>query len=83
MGPIRPALAASYSVVIANFAFNPASLNITAGDIVVWTNSDPPAHTVTSDTGVWDSGIIQPGGSFTRTFTVAGTFSYHLISTRS
>src|SRR5213595_39690 len=72
------ASAANASVAISDFAFTPAVTNITVGDTVTWTNTTAATtHTVTSDTAVWDSGNIAPGGTFVRTFTTAGTFPYH------
>jgi plastocyanin len=59
----------------AAFGVNP--LVITMGTTVTWTNTDAIAHTSTSDTGVWDSGILAPGQSFSFTFAQAGTFPYH------
>ena len=54
---------------------NPIAVNV--GGSVTWTNTDSIAHTSTSDTGVWDSGTIAAGASFTATFTTAGSFTYH------
>jgi len=65
------------TVVIANVAFGPTALTVTAGTSVVWQNNDGIAHTSTSDTGVWDTGTIPPGGSKTVMFGTAGTFAYH------
>ncbi|HEY9013595.1 MAG TPA: plastocyanin/azurin family copper-binding protein [Gemmatimonadales bacterium] len=66
------------TVTIQDFSFSPASLTITAGTTVHWMNNGPSAHTTTSDTGIWDSGILNaPGGSFDFTFTQPGTFPYH------
>jgi plastocyanin len=65
------------AVSIANFAFQPASLQVAVGATVTWTNADSTAHTVTSDTGAFDSGPLAPGASFSQTFTTAGTFTYH------
>ncbi len=65
------------SVSISGFAFNPASLTVTVGTLVTWTNNDSVTHTVTSDTGVWDSGQIISGQTFSHTFNQTGTFSYH------
>jgi plastocyanin len=38
---------------------------------------DSTAHTSTSDNGAWDSALLAPGASFSRTFQTAGTFPYH------
>jgi plastocyanin len=40
-------------------------------------NNDSTAHTVTSNTGVFNSGTLGPGQSFSFTFQNAGTFQYH------
>src|SRR5262249_41414632 len=66
------------SVSISNFAFQPASLTINAGDTVTWTNNDTVPHTVTDDAGAFDSGQIAPGGSYSRRFDgPSATLSYH------
>ena len=44
---------------------------------MTWTNNDPVAHTVTSDNGVFASGNLSPGATFSYTFNTAGTYSYH------
>jgi len=75
--PGQPVFAAGHSVSIVDFAFNSASLTVAVGDTVTWTNTGKTAHTSTADNGAWDSGTLQPGASFSHTFTTAGTFSYH------
>lgn len=75
-------VAADVSVNIINFSFQPTPLTIPVGTTVVWTNRDIPPHTVTSDTGVWDSGVGTPlrtGATFSFTFTQVGTFPYHCM----
>ena len=52
-------------------------ITIRVGQTVTWTNTDPVPHTVTSDAGLWDSGDIASGGSFSRAFLIAGSFGYH------
>src|SRR5918992_2798572 len=47
LAPMAPASAAVTDAAIANFAFSPNPVNLTAGDTVKWTNSDSAAHTVT------------------------------------
>src|SRR3954447_21172534 len=73
LGP-APTAAADVSVHIVNFAFVEPNVTVPVGTTVVWTNDDVIAHTVTSDTGVWDSGSLQKGGTFRHTFDTAGTF---------
>lgn len=68
---------ATNQVTISNMAFNPNSITVTAGTQVTWTNQDSVAHTVTSDTGAFDSGQLANNGTFSFTFATAGTFSYH------
>ena len=60
LGSIEMARAATHAVEISDFAFSPATLTITVGDTVTWTNSDPVVHTATSTTGAFDSGRPRP-----------------------
>ena len=60
-----------------NTAYAPTPVNISAGGSVTWTNSDSTTHTSTADDNSWGSGSIAPGASYTRTFSSAGTFTYH------
>jgi plastocyanin len=76
----RAGAASPNHVDIVNLAFNPAQLSVPVGDTVTWTNNDGLGHTVTSDAGApaaFDSGTIAPGGTFSFTFAVAGTYAYH------
>lgn len=68
---------AQAAVTINNFAFAPQMLKVKVGTTVTWTNQQGTTHTTTSDTGVWDSGNLAHGKSFSFTFTKAGTFPYH------
>jgi plastocyanin len=64
-------------VKILDGTFEPATLTITLGTAVRWTNDGKKPHTVTSEKGDWGSPEIPPGGDFTATFTKPGTFEYH------
>jgi plastocyanin len=64
------------SVDIQRSSFSPPTITINVGDTVTWMNTDSIPHTTTSSTGLWDSGSMAPGASFSHTFTQAGTFSY-------
>jgi plastocyanin len=74
---LRPARAQTTTITIVNFAFAPASVTVPAGTTITWTNQDTAPHTVTSDTGLWDSGTVNIGGSYSHTFSTPGTFPYH------
>jgi plastocyanin len=58
-------------------AFRPRTLNISRGDRVTWVNRGDNVHTSTSNRGLWDSDLMQPGERFSRRFRRAGTFRYH------
>ncbi len=65
------------AVKIINFAFKPRTITIAKGTRVRWTNSGSVSHTTTSNKGLWDSGVLAPGATFSRVFRKAGTFKYH------
>jgi plastocyanin len=64
-------------VFIQSNSFSPSSITVTAGTTIKWTNKDGIAHTVTSNTNVFDSGTINSGGTFSFTFATAGTYPYY------
>ena len=67
-----------WSVSIEDFYFEPANAAIQPGDTIIWTNKGNHPHTVTSDDGQFDSGVLNPGQSFAVTFTGGdGTLTYH------
>lgn len=70
------AFGAVVNMNIVNFAFSPSTVNISVNDSVTWTWVGSP-HTTTSDTGLWDSGVFGAGHTFSRTFTLAGSFPFH------
>jgi amicyanin len=61
------------------FSFSPSTLTVKVGTNVTWTNSSAAPHTVTSDAGAPASfdGSLDPNGTFSFTFTKAGTYAYH------
>jgi plastocyanin len=65
------------SVKIMSFAFTPSSLSVHAGTRVTFTNQDAATHTVTSDGGLFGSGNLATGQSFSFTFMSRGSFAYH------
>jgi plastocyanin len=59
-----------------NFMFAPISMMVSAGATVTWTNMDDEPHTVVSDTGLFRSGAIDTGESFSFRFDKPGTYHY-------
>jgi plastocyanin len=82
MGAMGADAGETMTVDIANFAFAPAELRITAGTTVVFTNSDGAPHTATAGTDAeptperFDTGLLQPGERFTVVFDEPGTYAY-------
>lgn len=64
------------AVTIQGFAFTPSTITVSLNTTITWTNKDAVAHTVTSTTGIFDSGLISANGTYSHTFTTAGTFPY-------
>jgi plastocyanin len=65
------------SVTIKDFEFTLATVTISLGGTVTWTNDGPSTHTITADDGSFDSGSLSAGKTFSHTFQTAGTFTYH------
>lgn len=65
------------TVSIKDFAFNPATITVSVGTTVTWTNEDSATHTVTSRTGAFDSGNMSKGSHFSHTFDAAGDYEYY------
>jgi plastocyanin len=84
--PTAPKGSTTRKVVLTqdNF-FSPKNVSIAQGDTIVWFNSGSMVHTATSGSngvmnGVWNSGNIGSGGSFTRVFNDSvGVYNYYCI----
>jgi plastocyanin len=60
------------------YAFDPATLNVKVGTQVVWTNTTAVPHTVTSDTGSFNTpDNLEKNATFKVTFTKPGTYTYY------
>jgi plastocyanin len=64
-------------VSIIEFVFQPSSITVSVGTTVTWKNNGSVTHTVTSTSGLFNSGNISPGDNFQFTFENAGTYAYH------
>jgi len=58
-------------------AFDPMTITVNEGTSITWTNKDATAHTVTSDNGLFNSGNIGSNGTYSYTFSTAGSYPYH------
>jgi plastocyanin len=65
------------TVSIRDFSFEPAQLSVEPGTTVTWTNEGNEPHTVTADNGLFDSGVLYPGDSYSVPFDGMGTVSYY------
>jgi plastocyanin len=65
-------------VVIKNSVFgNGQTVIVSKGTQVIWVNADDTTHTSTSDSGIWDTGIIPVGTSAAPVaFNKDGVFPY-------
>jgi plastocyanin len=60
-----------------SWGFDTPDLSASVGQSIVWTNTGSLAHTITADDGSFDSGNVDPGGTFSFSTTGPGTFAYH------
>ena len=64
-------------VTITGFAYYPEPIRVKAGAPIAWTNIDGGVpHTVTARDGSWDSGTLEMGQIFSKTFDDPGTYVY-------
>lgn len=83
--PLTPPLTTpvSFEVEINADTFIPANITVPVGATVTWIHRDREAdtavwfHNVTSETGLFDSGLLAFGDTFSYTFTEPGTFNYY------
>jgi plastocyanin len=75
---LLPATASAAATVdIVGKSFGPTAVNVAPGDAVTWNwNSGPHNVHVISGPQTFDSGIKDTGGTYTRTLTAAGTYTY-------
>ena len=71
-------------VWMQGMAFNPATKTISSGTTITWTNKDNTTHTATSGVpnspdGLFSSGNLNNGGTFSFKFSNTGTFKYYCL----
>lgn len=72
-----PATASAATVNVEFQAFSPTPAEVLPGESVQWSNVSERTHTVTADDGSFDSGDLDPAGTFAVTFATPGAFAYH------
>ena len=66
------------AISIKGGKYRPKNATVKVGSTLTWTNNDTVPETVTSDApGLFDSGTLAPGATWSYTFTKAGVFPYH------
>jgi plastocyanin len=68
------AAAGGNTVGMAGLRFQPGTLTVAKGTRVVFDNDDTAPHTVTARSGGTNSGVVNPGGSFS--LVAASSFDY-------
>jgi plastocyanin len=67
---------AVHTIAIEGMQFSPGSIEVRAGDTVIWKNRDPFPHTATAEAKGFDSREITEGRSWKLVVAKRGRFSY-------
>jgi plastocyanin len=65
------------TVVLRGMDYLPATVTVNVGDTVIWKNEDIVPHTATARNKSFDSGNIEPGGSWRYVANKKGTYPYY------
>jgi plastocyanin len=74
--PTSAVASQSPAVKIQDDSFVPATLTVSAGQSVTFTNDDDDAHTVTATDSSFDSKGLDTSGSWHHTFATPGVYKY-------
>ncbi len=67
-------------IIVANGQLNMTDLQIVLGQAVTFVNSEDDTakqHRLVADDGTFDTGVLDPGATYSFTFKTAGTYSFH------
>ena len=64
------------TIMIDNFTFSPAALNVAVGTTVTWINRDDIPHSVVAKDKTFRSKAMDTDDVYSFTFTSAGSFDY-------
>lgn len=73
-------MAATHDVLVTDAAFDPAVIEVTAGDTVRWIflgTVDQSSTSVAGQAEVWDSGLLPPNVFFEVVLTMPGNYAYY------
>lgn len=77
--PATDAAPTGPSVVIRDFEYHPATLEVKVGDVVTVTNEDSQVHTLTAEDKSFDTGPLSQGQSATIKITEPGLHQYFCV----
>ena len=64
------------TINVDNFSFSPATLTVTAGTTVTWTNHDDIPHNIVERDQKFKSKALDTDDSYAHTFAEPGTYEY-------
>lgn len=67
----------SYGNSSCQYSFFPTQTTLPAGSVIDFMNLSSVAHTATSDTGAFDTGVMAPNAIVSITFSRPGTYPFH------
>ncbi len=68
---------AATTISIQNMTFNPNKITIKSGTNIQWVNNDNVQHQIVSDSGAFQSTILNHGDSYNFFFDKTGIYGYH------
>ena len=66
-------------VQLGEHFFDPSSITVRVGTTVIWRNNGQQTHDIHARDGSFDSPLLNPGNTFTFTFTKPGLYPYYCI----
>ena len=77
MGNNSSNMTTATTITIQNGTFNPNKITIKSGTNVQWINNDNTQHQIISDSGAFQSNILNSGDSYNFFFDKTGIYGYH------
>jgi len=66
-------------VQLGEHFFDPSSITVKVGTTVIWRNNGQQVHDIHARDGSFNSPLLNPGNTFTFTFTKPGLFRYYCV----